>query len=253
MHSGDPASRSVHTSREREALAVLAAEQAPLLRVAQQVERLAAEHSALRRVATLVARAHSPEQLVHTGARFPPEDGNLVGKVFRSGEPARHDGYDRDTAASAVVMRELGVRSAVGRPITVEGSVWGLIVVMSRSSTRLRPDTERGMREFCRYAGMAVANAKSRSDLAESRARIVRAADEARRRVERDLHGGAQQRLVSIALHVRAMGAKLPPESQLGATRSRLGAALDEVLEGLRELSRGIHPACSQTEDSAPH
>ena len=248
-----------------------------------QVERLAAEQSALRRVATLVAREHSPEQLVRTlveeigvllrvdgsailryeaggnatvlacwadgeitvkpGARFAPEDGNLVGKVFRSGEPARHDGYDGDSGASAVVMRELGVRSAVASPIVVEGSVWGLIIVMSRSPVRFRPDTEARMHEFCRHAGMAVANAKSRSDLAESRARIVRAADEARRRVERDLHDGAQQQLVSIALHVRAAGAKLPPGSELGATLSRLGAAVDEVLDGLRELSHGIHPA----------
>jgi signal transduction histidine kinase len=100
------------------------------------------------------------------------------------------------------------------------------------------------MAEFSRHAGMAVANAKSRSDLAESRARIVRAGDEARRRFERDLHDGAQQRLVSLGLELRAAEASLPPGlGDLRRVLSRLGAGLGDVLDDLRELSRGLHPA----------
>ena len=249
-----------------------------------KIEQLAAEQSALRRVATLVAHEHSPEQLFHAlveevgvllgvdgsailryrpdgqamvldcwareevplkpGAQFASEERNLVGRVFRTGEPARNDTYDGDTSASGAAMRELGVRSAVASPIIVEGSVWGMIVVMSRSVAPFRGDTEARLQEFCRHVGIAVANANSRSDLAESRARIVRAADEARRRVERDLHDGVQQRLVSIALQIRAAEAKLPPElAQVRTTLSQVGGALTEVLDALRELSRGIHPA----------
>ena len=104
----------------------------------------------------------------------------------------------------AATVRELGIRAAVASPIVVEGAIWGMIAVLSRSPEPLPPDTEARLAEFSRHAGIAVANAKSRSDLAESRARIVRAGDEARRRFERDLHDGAQQRLVSLGLELRA-------------------------------------------------
>ena len=98
-----------------------------------------------------------------------------------------------------------------------------------------------------------MANAKSRSDLAQSRARIVRAADEARRRFERDLHDGAQQRLVSLGLELRTAEATVPPE--LGDLRdrlSRLATRVNDVLDDLRELSRGIHPAVLSEDGLGP-
>jgi signal transduction histidine kinase len=119
-----------------------------------------------------------------------------------------------------------------------------MIAVLSRKPEPLPPDTEARLAEFSRQAGVAVANAKSRSDLAESRARIVRAGDEARRRFERDLHDGAQQRLVSLGLELRAAEATLPLElGDLRTVLSRLGTGLNEVVDDLRELSRGLHPA----------
>ena len=141
-------------------------------------------------------------------------------------------------------VRALGFRAGVVSPIVVADATWGVIAVLSRKPEPLPADTEARLAEFSRHAGMAAANAKGRSDLAESRARIVRAGDEARRRFERDLHDGAQQRLVSLGLELRAAEATVP--SELGDLRgrlSRLGTGLTGVLDDLRELSRGLHPA----------
>ena len=249
-----------------------------------KVERLAAEQSALRRVATLVAREHSPGDLFATlaeelgmllevdasailryepdstatvvagwgngaialplGERFALEGENLAADVQRTGTARRKEGDEDAAGLIAATVRELGVRSAVASPIVVEGATWGMITVLSRTSEPLPPDTEARLAEFGRQAGVAVAKAKSRSDLAESRARIVRAGDEARRRFERDLHDGAQQRLVSLGLELRAAEATLPREfGDLRRVLSRLGKGLNEVVDDLRELSRGLHPA----------
>jgi signal transduction histidine kinase len=248
------------------------------------VERLAAEQAALRRVATLVAREHSPEDLfaalaeeigvllevdaaailrydgdgfttavagwseeasaMPVGKRLSLEGENLAGRVLRTGLPQRMDDYGGAAGAIASSVRGLGFHSSVASPIIVEGSAWGVIGVLSCKPEPLPPDTEARMAEFSHQAGVAVANAKSRSDLAQSRARIVRAGDEARRHFERDLHDGAQQRLVSLGLELRAAEATVPPE--LGEARrvlSRLEAGLTDVLDDLRELSRGLHPA----------
>jgi signal transduction histidine kinase len=250
----------------------------------EKVERLAAEQSALRRVATLVAREHSPDDLFATlaeevrvllgvdaseilryeadatatmvagwsdsairlplGERLPLEGENLASEVLRTGRPGRKEDYGDAPGAIAALSREVGIRTAVACPILVEGATWGMIAVASRRPEPLPPDTEARLAEFSHQAGIAVANAKSRSDLAESRARIVRAGDEARRRFERDLHDGAQQRLVSLGLELRAAEATVPPElGDLRPRLSRIGAGLNDVLDDLRELSRGLHPA----------
>ena len=249
-----------------------------------RARELASEQAALRRVATLVASQHAPEDLFATLAeeirvllgvdasqvrryeadatariaaswrdapidpplddRLPLEGNSLAGDVLRTGKPQRKEDYSDAPAAILVSARAAGIRSAVASPIVVEGMVWGLIIVASRGPEPLPPDTEARLAEFSRVAGMAVANAKSRFDLAESRARIVRAGDEARRRFERDLHDGAQQRLVSLGLELRAAEAIVPGE--LGGVRARVPrviVGLNEVLDDLRELSRGLHPA----------
>jgi signal transduction histidine kinase len=151
------------------------------------------------------------------------------------------------------MSREVGIRSAVASPIVVEGATWGMIAVATRRPEPLPPDTETRLAEFSRVAGMAVANAKSRSDLAESRARIVRAGDEARRRLERDLHDGAQQRLVSLGLELRAAEATVPPDlGDLRRVVSHVGTGLNDVLDDLRELSRGLHPAVLTEDGLSP-
>ena len=249
-----------------------------------KAERLAAEQAALRRVATLVARQHSPDDLFATlaeevrvllgvdaseilryetdgtatmvagwsdaaislpvGERLPLDGENLASDVLRTGLPRRKEDYNDAPGAIAALSREVGIRSAVASPILVEGVTWGMIAVASRRPEPLPADTEARLAEFSSHAGMAVANAKSRSDLAGSRARIVRAGDEARRRFERDLHDGAQQRLVSLGLELRAAETTVPADlGNLGPRLARIGAGLNEVLDDLRELSRGLHPA----------
>jgi signal transduction histidine kinase len=85
---------------------------------------------------------------------------------------------------------------------------------------------------------------RSRDELRASRARIVATADETRRRIERDLHDGAQQHLVSLALQLRAAQAAVPPElTELDAELDGVAAGLSDVQEELREFARGIHPA----------
>jgi PAS domain S-box-containing protein len=254
---------------------------------------LASEQAALRRVATLVAREHAPEDLFATlaeevgvllevdaasilryeadstatvvsgwsdgtinlplGERLPLQGDNLSAEVLRTGRPQRKEDYVGARGRIAATVRELGVRSAVASPIVVEGAIWGVIGVLSVKGEPLPPDTEARLAEFCGHAGMAVANAKSRSDLAESRARIVRAGDEARRRFERDLHDGAQQRLVSLGLELRAAEATVPPNmTDLQGVLSRVGAGLTDVLDDLRELSRGLHPAVLSEDGLSP-
>jgi signal transduction histidine kinase len=141
------------------------------------------------------------------------------------------------------LVRSLGIRSAIAAPVIVEGEPWGAttIVAFDRS---FPPDTERRLVEFTELLATAVANAESRSELAASRRRIVAASDETRRRIERNLHDGTQQRLVSLGLAVRAAEANLPPErDDLRAELSGVAAGLVAAVEDLQEISRGIHPA----------
>jgi signal transduction histidine kinase len=127
-------------------------------------------------------------------------------------------------------------------PVHVHGRLWGMIAVGSGQGP-LPPDTEQRMTEFTELTATAVANAQSRAELMSSRARIVAASDEVRRRIERDLHDGAQQRLVALALRLR-MAAE--PSTERGEPRTEIADAAAElmgVIDDLREISRGIHPA----------
>jgi signal transduction histidine kinase len=126
----------------------------------------------------------------------------------------------------------------------VGGRLWGVIAASTRREEPFPPDTEAQIGRFTELVATAVANAEAHAELTASRARIVATADQTRRRIERDLHDGAQQRLVSLALRLRTLAAGVPPD--LGEVHQELagvGAELDEVLSDLRELSRGIHPA----------
>jgi signal transduction histidine kinase len=163
--------------------------------------------------------------------------------VFETGLPARIDEYGDASGAGAVVGREWGFRSAVGVPVSVEGRLWGFMLVAYTHEEALPADTEARLAGFAELVATAIANAESQAQLTGSRARIVAAADQARRRIERDLHDGAQQRLVSLALGLRVAQASMPPEAgELAAELDGLAAEANSAMEELRELARGIHP-----------
>jgi signal transduction histidine kinase len=194
-------------------------------------------------VATILAVAgtRAPEFVV--GERLGVEPGLAIAMVVRTGRPARTDDYDRASPEFRERIRKAGIRSSVATPIVVDGQLWGVIVASS-SRESLPKGTEQRMLNFTELVATAIANAESRSQLAASRARIVAASDEARRRVERDLHDGVQQRLVSLALEVRAAQSALPPTlTEVWAELSHVVEGLTGALDELREISRGIHPA----------
>jgi signal transduction histidine kinase len=169
---------------------------------------------------------------------------NVSTLVSQTGQPARVEDYRSSSGAFAKAGRGWGFRSAVGVPIRVEDRLWGVVTVAYERMAVLPPDTEERLAGFTELVGTAIANAEAQAALAASRSRIVAAADEARRRIERDLHDGAQQRLVTLALRLREATATAP--SGLEALISRLDDVvdgLDAALEELRETARGIHPA----------
>ena len=149
----------------------------------------------------------------------------------------------RSSARGDRALPEIGNRSAVVAPITVEGRLWGLMGVAWTSEEQPPPGTEERLTKFTELVATAIANANARAELTASRARIVASADEARRKIERDLHDGAQQRLVTLALRLRATQAAVPSElDQVTAEIDQAVAGLDGVLEELRKLAHGIHP-----------
>jgi GAF domain-containing protein len=168
---------------------------------------------------------------------------NVTTLVFKTGRPARIDHYGEASGAGADVGREWGFRSAVGVPISVEGRLWGFILVAYRRAEPLPTDTEGRLAGFTGLVATAIANAEAQAALTASRARIVAAADTTRRRIERDLHDGAQQRLVSLALQLGAVQVAMPPEAgELTGQLDGVAAGLTGVLDELREIARGLHP-----------
>jgi signal transduction histidine kinase len=141
-------------------------------------------------------------------------------------------------------VRRQGIRSTVGIPIVVARRLWGAMVVSSSEREPLPDTTEARLADFTELVATAIANAETRAELDASRARIVATADATRRRIERDLHDGTQQRLISLALELRAAQAAMPVE--LHEHRARLARTVEgltSVLDELREIALGIHPA----------
>ena len=258
-----------------------------------EVGRLAQEQRALRRVATLVASEASPERVFtavseecarvlevnasavfrfegddtativgrHSregagdaftlGMRLQAAEDTGIGQVLRTGAPARIHDYTERPGEIADNMRRMNYRSSVSAPIVVAGIIWGAVGIAS--SEPLPADTEARLAAFCELVSLAVASAQAREDLSASRARLVKAGDEQRRKLERNLHDGAQQRLVSLALTIRLARRQL--ESKPEAVAASLeGAAkeLDLALEELRELARGLHPAALTDQGLGP-
>jgi signal transduction histidine kinase len=178
------------------------------------------------------------------GERLTTEGDNLGAMVLRTGRATRHDKVEKATGSAVARMRELSIREGVGAPIIVDGRIWGLAIAATTGGAPMPPDTEERIGDFADLVGTAIANAATRAELIASRARIVAAADDARRRLERDLHDGAQQRLVSLGLQLRRAEAGVPTE--YAVVRDQLSDAmrgLTGVLTELQEISRGIHPA----------
>jgi signal transduction histidine kinase len=248
-----------------------------------ELRRFAEEQAALRRVAMLVAEGAAPEKVLtavakeagrllgveytamtrydpdgfrtvvaawsETGPSFPVGTRTKLGGrnvttlVFQTGRPARIDDYSSASGPIADAVHDFGSNAAVGAPISVEGRLWGVMVLDSRSGP-LPPGAEARLAGFTELAGTAIANAEARTALAASRARIVATADATRRRIERNLHDGAQQRLVSLALDLRAAEAVAATGTgDLAPELDRVAAGLDDVLADLREIARGLHPA----------
>jgi PAS domain S-box-containing protein len=244
---------------------------------------LADEQSALRRAATLVAKAAQPGEIFAAvakdiaglldvplvsvvryesdgtaaqvgawgrenpfpvGTRWRLDERSVSGLVWTTGRPARVEDYADVPGDVAAGLRQVGIRSAVGTPIVVDGSVWGVIMALSYKGRGLPDGVEARLTSFTELVATAISNASTRAELVASRARIVTAGDEARRRLERDLHDGTQQRLVALGLDLQGVRAIVPPEHEHAHTRlDEVAREIEAVLEDVRELSRGLHPA----------
>jgi signal transduction histidine kinase/DNA-binding LacI/PurR family transcriptional regulator len=205
------------------------------------VARLDADGPAI----VIVGVSKSIEADIPIGSRWELDELIASEKVFRTGRSARVDAREvghADRPVAETVLR-LGIVSTVASPIIVEGGLWGTITVSSNDEP-LPLDTEERLEKFTELVATAVANAENKSELAASRRRIVAASDEARRRIERDLHDGTQQRLASLRLVVDSAEVGVPEEmGELRGELSRISTGLDDALTELQEISRGIHPA----------
>jgi signal transduction histidine kinase len=245
--------------------------------------RLADEQAALRRVATLVARGTPPAEVFAAvteevrrllvvelatmvryepngaftivgnvgsvgkhwavGSRWPVGGNNTTTLVFETARPARVKNFDEASGAHIDRAREVGIRSAVGTPIIVEGRLWGGLSVGSTCDV-LPPDTEARLSSFTELVATAIANAESRAELTASRARIVAAADESRRRIERDLHDGAQQRLVhTVIVQQLALRALENGDANVGELMAEALRHAEQANYELSELAHGILPS----------
>jgi signal transduction histidine kinase len=185
-----------------------------------------------------------PKVMPPLNGHWPIESGSVTAEVWTTERPARMKNYEHATSAIGIWAHAAGIRCVVGCPVKVEGRVWGAMLIHSLDAEPLPGVTEARMQEFMELVGTAVANAQSRSDLLASRARVVAAADESRRRIERDLHDGAQQQLVTLALKLRTVEntAVAPGQERLRAQLSGLVHDLSNILDDLQEVSRGIIP-----------
>jgi signal transduction histidine kinase len=178
------------------------------------------------------------------GSSFPLGGENVATRVLETGRPARMDGHPDSSDSLAGDARASTIGSSVGVPITVAGRLWGVMIASSTDENAFPAGTDQRLADFTDLVATAIANAEAHAELTDSRARIVATADQTRRRIERDLHDGAQQRLVSLALRLRGAATAIPAElSEVQGELAGVGAELDAVQGDLRELSRGIHPA----------
>ena len=219
--------------------------------VAEEIRRLLdADHAGIGRfepdgTAVVVVGGVGDDPItLPAGTRVELRDYLPPAAVWRTGRPARADQDQWSSVPDPVAdgLRTLGIRSVVASPIIVEGRLWGVVTVLT-TRRPFPPDTADRLADFTELVATAVGNAESRAELTASRARIVAAADQTRRRIERDLHDGTQQRLVSLGLELRLAQVMVPAELPgLEAEIGRVAGELNGVVEDLREIARGIHP-----------
>jgi signal transduction histidine kinase len=180
---------------------------------------------------------------VPVGHRGALDGKGILGRMLRTARPVRIEDFDEVGGVVAALMRELGIRSGAGGPIILGGRVWGAVTAVWPGGESMPAGAEDRVAAFAELVAYAIENAETRDELAASRARLVEAADEARRRIERDLHDGAQQRLVAAALELTLADHQLERSAEAARTALvRAKEQLDYGLEELRELARGIHP-----------
>jgi PAS domain S-box-containing protein len=248
-----------------------------------EIGRLATEQRALRRVATLVASDVSPERVFtavseecawvlqvnasavlryetdgsaiivgrhdrdgigvfRVGDTLPADERSAINRVRTTGSSARVDDWGGLDGELAETMFRTGYRSTAAAPIVVAGTLWGAVAIASEDS--LAPESESRLEAFCELASLGVASAQARADLIASRTRLVKAGDEQRRRLERNLHDGAQQRFVSVVLRLRLARDRLASDPAAAAELlEQVAHELDTGLQELREIARGLHPA----------
>jgi signal transduction histidine kinase len=257
----------------RDSLTVLATQQSALRRVATMVARGVVPSRVFAAVAEEMARCLDVENAevhrfedgggasvvvasyaapgvpcVPVGEHRTFEGENVSAMVSRTGRPARMDSYQNSTGSIATRMRQLGMSSRVGAPITVGDRLWGMAVVGSSRPQPLPAGTGQRIAEFAELVATAITAAAARDELIKSRGRIVAAGDVTRRRLERNLHDGAQQRAVSLGLQLRLAQSAVPDElTGLKEQLSQIGEGLGGLVAELREISHGLHPAVLST------
>ena len=181
---------------------------------------------------------------VPVGHRGALDGRGILGQMMRTARPVRIEDFDEvGDGAVAELMRSLGIRAGAGGPIILSGRVWGAVSAVWEDGASMPPGAEDRVAAFAELVSYAIENAETRDELAASRARLVEAADEARRRIERDLHDGAQQRLVAVSLDLTVLERQLERDpARARTTLARAREQLDGGLGELRDLARGIHP-----------
>ena len=235
-------------------VATLVAAESPPSRVFQQVteevgrllglpDAAVVQYDGARTASVVGGWSEDGTPLLPVGTSLDLDGDTVVAKVLHTGAAQRVERYDEASESLAETLRTAGYRAAVAAPVTVAGGLWGALVAATTSKEPLPEGFERRLCDFADLVGQALANADARERLAASRAELVAVSDAERRRLERNLHDGAQQRLVSVGLELKMVSSKL--EADPGTARELLSAAQDDLahgLEELRELARGIHP-----------
>ena len=231
-----------HESSPSEVSAAVAKEVAGLL----GVENMRMARYEADATVTVVAEWGEPDAAFPVGTRLPLGGKNIASQVLRTERPARIESAEA-TGAVGAYARSMGSRTAVGAPIVVDGRLWGVMVATSPEAGSLPADTESRLENFTELVATAISNTEARTELAASRARIVAATDEERRRVVRDLHDGAQQRLVHTIITLKL--ARQRARERGGGRPALVSEALDnaEQANGRAARARPRHPP------SGPH
>ena len=179
-----------------------------------------------------------------TGERLPLDGETVSGKLRRSGRSQRVDDYTDVSGELVKRLRAIGIASAVGAPVTVAGRTWGGIIASSGRPHAFPDGAENRLADFAELVTASLANVDAREQLAASRARIVEAADEERRRLGRDLHDGAQQELVGAVISLKLAQRRLAQDpDEANALMTEALEHMELGIRDLRELAAGIHPS----------